>query len=70
MKESDELMGEAAEIIAPEVKRFETENKANYGDIKAAVKSKLKSFFKSRTKRTPLIIPIVIEGETYDRDLG
>ena len=70
MKESDGLMGEAAEAIAPEVKRFETEDKANYGDIKAAVKSKLKSFFKSRTKRTPLIIPIVIEGETYDRDLG
>ena len=70
MKESDELMGEAAEIIAPEVKRFETENKANYSDIKAAVKSKLKSFFKSRTKRTPLILPIVIEGETHDRDLG
>ena len=50
-----------------------TLNKGDYsvdGDIKAAVKSKLKSFFKSRTKRTPLIIPIVIEGETYDRDLG
>ena len=70
MKESDDLMAEAAQAVAPEVKRFETEDKANYGDIKAAVKSKLKSFFKSRTKRTPLIIPIVIEGETYDRDLG
>lgn len=70
MKESDDLMAEAAQAVAPEVQRFETEDKANYGDIKAAVKSKLKSFFKSRTKRTPLIIPIVIEGETYDRDLG
>ena len=70
MKESDDLMAEAAQAVAPEVKRFETEDKANYGDIKAAVKSKLKSFFKSRTKRTPLIIPIVIEGEHHDRDLG
>ena len=70
MKESDDLMAEAAQAVAPEVQRFETEDRANYGDIKAAVKSKLKSFFKSRTKRTPLIIPIVIEGETYDRDLG
>ena len=63
MKESDEFMGEAVETIAAEVKRFETEDKSNYGDIKTAVKSKLKSFFKSRTKRTPLIIPILIEGE-------
>ncbi len=66
MKESDKLMGEAAEAIAPEIQRFENEDKANYGDIKTAVKSKLKSFFKSRTKRTPLIIPIVIEGENHD----
>ena len=63
MKEAEDLMKEAAEAIAPVVLRFETEDKANYGDIKAAVKSKLKSFFKSRTKRTPLIIPIVIQGE-------
>ena len=63
-------MAEAAQAVAPEVQRFEAEDRANYGDIKANLKSKLKSFFKSRTKRTPLIIPIVIEGETYDRDLG
>lgn len=66
MKEAEELMEQAAEAIAPEVRRFETENKANYGDIKTGVKSKLKSFFKSKTKRTPLIIPIVIEGDRHD----
>ena len=66
MKEAEELMEQAAEAIAPEVRRFETENKANYGDIKTNVKSKLKSFFKSKTKRTPLIIPIVIEGDRHD----
>lgn len=70
MKEAEELMGEAAEAVAPEVQRFETEGKESYGDIKTAVKSRLKSFFKGRTRRTPLIIPIVIEGETHDRDLG
>ena len=66
MKESDELMGEAAEAIASEVQRFETEGKANYGDIKAAVKTRLRTFFKSRTKRTPMILPIVIEGARHD----
>ena len=63
MKEAEELMGEAADAIAPEVRRFETEDRSNYGDIKTALKSRLKSFFKSKTKRTPLIIPIVIQGE-------
>lgn len=66
MKESDELMGEATEAIASEVQRFETEGKANYGDIKAAVKTRLRTFFKSRTKRTPMILPIVIEGARHD----
>lgn len=66
MKESDELMGEAAEAVAPEVKRFELEGKENYGDVKNALKSRLKSFFKSKTKRTPMILPIVIEGEAHD----
>ncbi len=66
MKESDALMSEALEAVAPEVRRFEQEDKANYGDIKTAIKSRLKSFFKNRTKRTPLILPIVIEGESHD----
>ena len=66
MKEAEAFMDEAVEAVAPEVRRFEAEGKENYGDIKTAVKSRLKSFFKSRTKRTPLIIPIVIEAETHD----
>ncbi|MBQ3276641.1 MAG: ribonuclease J, partial [Oscillospiraceae bacterium] len=66
MKEAEDLMSEAAEAVSEEVGRFETEGKENYGDIKTAVKSKLRSFFKSKTRRTPLIIPIVIEGETHD----
>ena len=66
MKDAEDLMAEATEAVAPEVRRFEAEGKENYGDIKTAVKSRLKSFFKSKTKRTPLIIPIVIEGESHD----
>ncbi len=70
MKEADALMDEAAQAVQTEIQRFEAEGKENYGDIKAGVKSKLKAFFKSKTKRTPLILPIVIEGETHDRDVG
>ena len=66
MKEAEELMHEASEQIAPLVARFEAEDKSAYSEIKTAVKTKLRSFFKSKTKRTPLIIPIVIEGESHD----
>ena len=66
MKEAEELMHEASEQIAPLVARFEAEGKSAYSEIKTAVKTKLRSFFKSKTKRTPLIIPIVIEGESHD----
>lgn len=63
MKDSEELIKEAAECIREEASRFEKEDKANYSNIKGAIKSKLKSFLKNRTKRVPVIVPIVIEVE-------
>ncbi|MBQ7278404.1 MAG: ribonuclease J [Clostridia bacterium] len=66
MKEADELMQGAAQALSPEIARFAKEGKENYSNIKTAVKSRLRSFFKSNTKRLPMIIPIVIEGEQND----
>lgn len=63
MRDSEELIHEAIEHVQSEVERFEKEDKSNYANIKNGIKSKLKSFFRSRTKRTPVIIPIVIEVE-------
>ena len=45
------------------VERFEKEDKSSYANIKNSIKTKLKTFFKSKTKRTPVIVPIVIEVE-------
>lgn len=63
MKDSEELIQEAIAHIQGEVERFEKEDKSSYANIKNGIKTKLKSFFKSKTKRTPVIIPIVIEVE-------
>lgn len=63
MRDSEELIHEAVEHIQSEVERFEKEDKSNYANIKNSVRSKLRSFFRSKTKRTPVIIPIVIEVE-------
>lgn len=63
MKDSEELIHEAAECIQGEVARFEKEGKTNYSAIKNSVKTRLKAFLKSKTKRTPVIVPIIIEVE-------
>ncbi len=63
MKDSEELIHQAMESIQSEVERFEKEDKSSYANIKNSIKTKLKTFFKSKTKRTPVIVPIVIEVE-------
>ena len=63
MKDSEELIHQAVESIQSEVERFEKEDKSSYANIKNSIKAKLKTFFKSKTKRTPVIVPIVIEVE-------
>lgn len=63
MKDSEELIHQAVESIQSEVERFEKEDKSSYANIKNSIKTKLKTFFKSKTKRTPVIVPIVIEVE-------
>ncbi len=63
MKDSEELIHQAVESIQSEVERFEKEDKSSYANIKNSIKTKLKTFFKSKIKRTPVIVPIVIEVE-------
>ena len=63
MKDSEELIREATECIREEAGRFEKEDKSNYSAIKNSIKSKLRVLLKSRTKRVPVIVPIVIEVE-------
>ena len=36
-------------------------DRGEYGNIKSNIRNSLKSFLKNRTKRTPMIVPIVIE---------
>lgn len=62
MRESEELIGECVELLANEAKKFEkASDKSEYAAIKNGIRSTMKGFFKSKTKRTPMIIPIIIE---------
>ena len=62
MRDNEALIGRASELVYEEAKRFETADKGEYAAIKNQVKSKLKSFLYTEPGRTPMILPIVMEG--------
>ncbi len=61
MRQSEDLITQAIEHILSTVKRFEGAEKGNYASIKNDIKAVLKQFLYSKTKRTPVILPIVVE---------
>jgi len=61
MRDSEELIAEAVQLLSEEGKRFESAHKSDYANIKNGIRAKLKSFLKSKTKRTPMLLPIIQE---------
>lgn len=61
MRDSEELIADTKALLIKETRKFEGADRSDYANIKAGVKNALKTFLKSRTKRTPMIMPIVIE---------
>ena len=62
MRESEELIHECTAMLTEEAKKFEqVKDKSEYAAIKNGIRSSLKNFLKNKTKRTPMILPIVIE---------
>ncbi|NLI55211.1 MAG: ribonuclease J [Clostridiales bacterium] len=61
MRDSEDLIADTKALLVKETRKFEGADRSDYAGIKAGVKNSLKSFLKNRTKRTPMIMPIVIE---------
>ena len=61
VRDSEELIAEAVELLKEEAKRFENAAKSDYANIKNSIRSSLKGLLKKRTRRTPMIMPIVLE---------
>lgn len=61
MRESEALIEEAVALLSDEAQRFEGAQKSEYAAIKNGIRQKLKSLLKSRTKRTPMLVPIILE---------
>jgi len=61
MRESEDLIAEAVTLLKEEAARFEGAHRSDYSNIKNSIRSKLKSYLKSKTKRTPMLLPIIQE---------
>ncbi len=63
VRESDELMAEARELVSAQVLRCLDRNVTDWGKIKATIKDSLSDFVWKKTKRRPMILPIIMDVE-------
>ena len=61
VKESDELMDEAQELMRDVLDRCIGKGCTDWGRIKSAVKDSLGDYIWKKTKRRPMILPIIMD---------
>ena len=63
VRESEELMDEAAEVVYSAIEEAIGRKGGEWSRIKNAVRDELSDFLWRRTKRSPMILPILMEAE-------
>ena len=61
VRESETLMDYVKRVIKQEVKTFEEEGVRDWSTIKSTLKDDLRDYIFQRTKRNPMILPIIME---------
>ena len=61
VRESDVLMDEARELVQAQVERCIEKNITDWGKIKGNIKDSLSEFVWRKTKRRPMILPIIMD---------
>lgn len=61
VRESEDLMEEAKSVIKDALAKCEEKQITEWGTIKAQVKDSLRDFIYEKTKRNPMILPIIME---------
>ncbi len=61
MRESEELIQDARSVVKNCALQFEKKHKSEWANIKNSIRTQLKEHLYNKTKRTPMIMPIVIE---------
>ncbi len=64
IKESDEFMLEATEVVSGALEKMQDRNITSRNKIRDGIKDALSSFIWKRIKRSPMILPIIMENET------
>ncbi len=63
VRESEKLMSQSREVVVEALQEFETARKTDWNQIKTVIRDTLKSFIWKKTKRGPMILPIIMEVE-------
>ena len=61
VRESETLMDDVKKVIKQEVRTFEEEGIRDWSTIKSTLKDDLRDYIFQRTKRNPMILPIIME---------
>ena len=61
VRESETLMDDVKRVIRQEVKTFEEDGIRDWSTIKSTLKDDLRDYIFQRTKRNPMILPIIME---------
>ena len=62
VRESEDLMGQARRVVEAALDECLDKRVGDWGKIKTAVKDSLGDFLWKRTKRRPMILPIIMEA--------
>ncbi len=61
VRESEDLMDEARNVVKNALQACQTNNVREWASLKSAIKDSLKTFLYEKTKRSPMILPIIME---------
>lgn len=61
VRESDELMDGARGLVIDIMDKFQERNVSDWGKIKSAIRDSLSDYLWKKTKRRPMILPIIME---------
>lgn len=61
VRESEDLMGEARELVRDALRECEEKHITEWASIKSNIKDVLRMFLYEKTKRKPMILPIIME---------
>ncbi len=61
MRESEELISEARNLLQPIAASFEQHSQSDWATIKNSLRAALREYLYDKTKRNPVILPIIVE---------